>query len=529
MQSTKTFGQQLLTCWSRTRAAVRALVALVVLVATGAICCLPLWQKGTAQADLFETALGRNEISRIRIALTRENLNGFAFCDGHLMVPAGAQSSYLQAITDAGALPAALSCAEEVPPEVSPFMNRAQQEQVHLQHRRQQLRRLMVEMPFVADASVQLDVQPGPSAFSLPDMRCVVSVQPVDQLFLDPQQLQTIHQNVVAAIAGIQPQNIVINDRNSGLAWNLPKIQQSLAGEQLGEVDPVRARRQIEHDLQTALADWPGIEIVVNAGEPPAQVFSAAPVVPVLPRPIQRPETVPPTTVLKAGANSSARIPAELPVAPMGTAPAESACHGPAASGPAVHPATSLMNVRLNVNHEGIDHFAGKNAVATSDSRWWPTAPATRADSVALRDQLREQLLDRVTQVLERHSTGMAPVGPVAVHFCHPPIAPEKVLSAAGDWQFGNGQGTLLAVISGLALCVLVVVSMKRRRPAGGKPIAVADSSETKELDEFPKDWPDDSAAGLDRERVKEQIASLIDKNPEAAARVIQSWIRDAA
>jgi hypothetical protein len=226
------------------------------------------------------------------------------------------------------------------------------------------------------------------------------------------------------------------------------------------------------------------------------------------------------------GSNTTAKVPIETSSASAGSVPTLNASH----ARPVSHSSpSSNLNVRLNVNHSAIDHYIQRMSGNPGAGGWWTSGGTAPADTVALRDQLKQKLQERVGLMLNQAAGAETPVSPVSICFCSPPISSENSLVPAGSRSIEMGQGTVLAIGSGLALCVLVVLSMNRKRPKNSVPsMAIAESNPDDEND-LPEVWMDNSVDGEHRDRIRQQIDELIDKNPEAAARVIQSWIRDAA
>ena len=495
--------QSLRKLWSGHSNTLTGLVALAVL----AMVASTIWFQGAGKrpdvVDVLQVDLSRSEQNQIRLTLARESLNEFRFENNRLLVPLPQQSSYLLALTDAGALPDSLRGADQELPTINPFLSRGQQELVQQNYRQQQLRSVLVQLPFVEDARVQLDVQQGSSAFSEPDMRCVVSVWPRGKLFLEHQQLSTIHQNILAAIAGIEPDKIVINDLNSGFAWDSTRLKTQEPGSCVVQIERMRMVRQMEHDLEHSLTAWPGVgfavEICPGCAIGLAQLDG---------RPLESLVSADTTPEIGPGTNSTAKVPAMIqPSFPMAPKKLE---------------ISDRVKVRLTVDNQAIDEFLQQARGKPAAADLWSNERKELADSVAVRERMKQELESLVRKQLAQSGQSADLENDIAIEFASAlPVQGGLAGERRNFWSAAN-QGMLWAILPGLALCVLVVFSMSRRRGT----IAVSPLAAQSEK---PDVWLDDSNEVVNRQQIRQKIDELIENNPEAAARVIQSWIRDAA
>ncbi len=458
--------------------------------------------------DLLETGLSPAEAAQVRLVLVQHGRAGFQIEQGRLLVPAGEQAACLQALVEANALPESLLDADaEDLPSINPFLSQSQQLLVQQQHRARQLRRLLAGLPFVCEATVQLDSQPAASMYSSPDLRCVASIRPHGRLVLDASELRTIRENLLAAIAGIEAGRIVINDLNSGTAWNGAELPESaapaIALEQLQRV------RQCEHQVGLVLANWPGVKcrVIESAAAtgpmPLASAGSSAP---------PREAASNSAARVVPGSNSRARIPALL----ANHAREQLQTNRKIRPVPAPEPGDPLA-VELWVSAEGINHYlAAQSPSAGSD----PVKHSlTAGNTEAVRAGIRKKLREAIESSWQLASAG--PLPSLDVRFSTPAENPIPVGSLyRASWN-GWRAGTVWALGSGLVLCGLLTVTMRRRRQ---KPAAIEPENAQR-----PDVWFDNSSDTANRDRIRRQIDDLIDRNPEAAAKVIQTWIRDAA
>lgn len=520
MGNTSGTFQQWRSAWSGIHPQLQALACTMLILTVVAI----VWISGRTPVpaeyvDLFAAPLSRAEQGRIRLALAQSGLTDHRLENDRLLVPHDVQAKYLKQISQAGVLPRHLAPADTASPAANPFLSRSEQERLQQVRREENLRQLLLGLPFVEDApSVRIDVREPGSLYGTPDMRCVVSIQPHGNLVLGRPELETIQQNIVSSVAGLRAEQVLINDLNSAAAWDHAALQAGSANEKNAALDRLRQQRLIEHDLQVHLADWPGVEASVEVvlpasacpgpdlerlmassapdGSPPAETGAEPPALP------------------GAGSNSPARVPFSLPEARIAQAPARTAGHASPAG--LIPPSLPRFEVRLLVDNEAVRHFLSRHQ---KDS--------VSADPALVRQRLQEELEARLGPLLQRTEFGPGTVLPLRIRFAAVPAVATP--PSAGVWSAlgSRGQGALVAAGSGLALCVLVMASMRRRKTL---PLPSVEAiPEAKAASAKPDVWLDDSADHESRERLKRQIDELIETNPDAAARVIKTWIRDAA
>jgi hypothetical protein len=495
--------------WSGMNTAAKCVCLAVGIAAVAGIAWMQrLPTKPDRLVDLLEIVLSPAEAAQIRLVLVQNGRAGFQIEQGRLLVPAGEQAACLQALVEANALPEALLDADaEALPSINPFLSQSHQQLVQQQHRARQVRRLLAGLPFVCEATVQLDSQPTASMYTGPDLRCVASIRPHGRLVLDASELRTIKENLLAAIAGLDAGRIVINDLNSGVAWNGAELPVSatpaIALEQLQRI------RQCEHQVGLVLAGWPGVSCRVvesAAATTPMPLASAGDGAP-------PPEAASNSAARVApGSNSRVRIPVLLPHQTR-----EQLQQGRNALPASASGRGNSLAVELTVTPEAIDHYLALHSRGESGDR--ATHSLTAGNTEAVRAGIRKELLDMIGKSWQLANAG--PLPSLDVRFSAPPEVPVPAgPTNRASWN-GWRAGTVWALGSGLVLCGLLTVTMRRRRL---KPAAIEPESAQR-----PDVWFDNSGDSANRDRIRRQIDDLIDRNPEAAAKVIQTWIRDAA
>lgn len=490
----------------------RTILAIAVLVTATAAALLWRQPSPGAMVDLLDVPVDQWLARRIRLALVERGIGTCQVSGSHVLVPADQQTACLQALRDSGVLPRGLLASGETGlPTANPFLPRSLQELSQQQFRERQLRQLLDSLPFVAESMVQIDSRPARSAFDPPDLRCVVSIRPHGRLVLDGQQLGVVLRNVETALAGIDPDQIVINDLNAGLAWDRRSLQDpQLLASRIGSL---RMVRQCEHCLEAALCDWTGVTLAVQAGCLAAGPAGCPPAMTALPEGTAG-------SCLAAGSNQPVRVPAILP---NQTSPAEQAV-SPAGTAGRTTPAAPLPpppEIRLTVSREALHRYLARPRGSVLAPAGGGAAAGMAPDSPENRERMRDELTGIVRQCLAEvtRETGCQPE--IRVEF---PVGMESGLPASAPASMAHwwthAHGTASAAVAGSLLLGLLLVSTFRRRDRTAEPAPAPPS---------PEVWFDNSVDGTRRDQIRREINDLLDRNPDAAARVIQTWIRDAA
>ena len=204
-----------------------------------------------------------NERHRIIFALGAAGLGDFEIEDKQIMVPKHARAKYLKALADQNVLPAALATTSEEATEVNLFMPRSQQKMIANTKKKQRLREMIMRLPFVSEAWLEIDNTSTGTAFRSPVQTAVVMVQPTEHYSLDRQQIETIKGLIGGAIANMKPENIVVTDINVGIAYdNLDDQRQNDLLQSVGYKS--ERHRFYQSRIERALAGIKGVEVDVQ-------------------------------------------------------------------------------------------------------------------------------------------------------------------------------------------------------------------------------------------------------------------------
>jgi flagellar M-ring protein FliF len=175
-------------------------------------------------ADSSEELLFNGEIlepreaDRVEAAIAQAKLTVLPRQAGRIVVPRGRTAEYLAAIADGGALPANFHTLLEESLDTGLFENGETKKARFKAARERQLSMLVSEMAGVDDAKVLYDIRES-KAFGKEKITATVSVLPAAGAMLDPQRVMMISQAVARSIAGLNPDDVMVLDRSSGLQY----------------------------------------------------------------------------------------------------------------------------------------------------------------------------------------------------------------------------------------------------------------------------------------------------------------------
>ena len=220
--------------------------------------------KNQPMCDLFsDCKIGNNEIQRLQIALSQSGLSDFKVENDRLMVPAAQHASYLQAAAEHNAIPQDIQRSEEKPPSVNPFLSRSQQIALERSEKKRQIREMVVRLPFVDQAWFEMDQSSSHSAFEQSKQSAVVSIRTSQNVALSDQHVDTVQRMISGAVAGLNPEGIVVIDLSAGFAHQDlidPSTTQQVRFQRIA----FEQQRFYENRIQETLKDYPGVLVRVH-------------------------------------------------------------------------------------------------------------------------------------------------------------------------------------------------------------------------------------------------------------------------
>jgi len=218
----------------------------------------------TPMCELLEDCNVSNaDLQRMQLAFGQSGLNGFKVVDNRLMVPKAEHANYLQAITANDAIPEDLRDEETTTPNVNPFLSRTQQLAIERRQKKQQIRDMVVRLPFVEQAWFEMDQTNMRSAFQRSKQSAVISIRPPENVPLTDNHVDTVKRMIGGAIAGLDLNEIVVIDLSAGYAHHEsddPGLTQQVRFQRIA----FEQQRIYETRIREVLKEYPGINVNVQ-------------------------------------------------------------------------------------------------------------------------------------------------------------------------------------------------------------------------------------------------------------------------
>jgi flagellar M-ring protein FliF len=531
------------------------------LVAAIGISMLFLFQQQTESANeiLFggET-LTSQEIGVMEAAFAQADLNGWDSKGNQMRVPRGKRHTYLAALAENNALPQESGAAfEKVLSDQSPFENRKMGElraKVALQ---KELAFTIRELNGIESATVQIQEITGKDAIvPRPMRRAAVTVKTTGNTGIDSNQERMIR-DVVAYGGGIDRADVVIADTNGGRVYNGPPKDGTLSGEHNVYADTQRRfEEQIRRKIVARLSNYPNLNISVYV-ELNQMLEDRTTKISYDEKP-----TALSTRTTSIEENSSTSANAGRPGAgPNGVGNQAVAVNG----GGSDQESTLTESVEEQENTAGVtqtitrrpglvpNHVTVSIGVPKSHFRrvWLQQNPPvdgenpvlpTAADLEAVQAQVVSEIESSVVPLIPKAPAGEDTFPRVKViPFTDLPLAEPAVPTLtdnAGAWFAAHWQ--TLAMLGVALFGVMFLRGMIRSAQASAAAALAADSEAAKrmaELNMTDDEEEDDNELGNSlRGRhdstgrsLRDELTELVRDDPNAAASVLQNWIKEAA
>ena len=460
--------------------------------------------------------LGESDLAKMQFAMGKSGICGCKIENGILMVPEDCKEACLNAIAENDVLPQFLRGESAATETVNPFLSRTQQKRVEETQKKRLIREMVIRLPFVKNAWFEMDTASNGSVFKPAQQTAVVSVEPPTDVILDSDQVATLREMIAGAIAGLPGENIRVIDVTSGYAHRAGNSKQKIMA--IGQRPPFEQETFYRKRIQQAIKTYGDIDVLVRVDMVEDPVV-AQPVV------YSQPVDVAPTTsaVAVIGTNGAASIhdiPARRPAVVQ------------TISTPVVVEPT--YSSRVDVVLQVPEAIASQMAIGL---------PAFPADKPNIKQQaineLGRSLVDKVKPVLPTNSFAQGTPFPISIQFVPPPVAAPVVVST---WQhklreIATKHWPSAAVLL-IGLVLLTVMTRQNQYETveadesldediisiNSTPESTNSETASQPLPEVALAQPEDYA----RRAAEKKLGSLVEKDPDSAARVIESWIRNA-
>lgn len=486
-------------------------------------------KRNTPMCDLLGNCnLANGDLQRMQIALSQSGLGEFRIQDNRLLVPAAQQAVYLQAIAEHNAIPQELREAEETGPSINPFLSRSQQLSIERAAKKRQIREMVVRLPFVEQAWFEMDQSDTHSAFEQAKQSAVISIRTPQNVPLNDQHVDTVKRMIGGAVAGLDPMAIVVIDLSAGFAHQEhvdPLTTQQVHFQRIAS----EQQRFYENRIRETLQDYPGIKITIHVevkSEPKSDKFTST-------APSQFPaaqaiEFPVPANIPNAGANKAASL-QDFEPAPQSIQRNTPATMGYQIDlishdeGTNVDSLIKEISVSIDVPQKLVHDLFGSPTIERSEARSHSEFQTAVAKDTQMKfEQLQSEIIQKIRPVLPASTFQNRAAFPIAVNLIRQPLPAET------QW---TSQVQQLAVQQWPSAAVLVIglilLSIVTRNP-DPIPGSSRNVDQNADHDVLSIDSRQSNENRLDQ-NPEVRLSNLIEKDPDAAAKVIEAWIRDAA
>lgn len=156
-----------------------------------------------------------SEMPAIQAAFAAAGLPEPKYEGNRILVPAGQEAAYVTAMAEAGAMPADFhSYLEKTLADQGPFVGPRQRDELIKNAKQKKLAAIIASMQGIEFATVDYDERREGGLSRRVTSTASVSVKPVLNQQLDPDQARIIRHLVSAAFAGLKPESVTIADLN---------------------------------------------------------------------------------------------------------------------------------------------------------------------------------------------------------------------------------------------------------------------------------------------------------------------------
>ena len=501
---------------------VRAFSIGVLVLAVLALLQVNNLKRHTPMVDLLSNSkLCNADVQRIQIALSQSGLGDYQLQDNRLMVPVAQHSIYLQAVAEQNAIPEELRQSDDDSrPSINPFLSRSQQLAIDRAAKKQQVRDMVLRLQFVEQAWFEMDKSDSHSAFEQAEQSAVISIRTPENVSLSDQDVDTVKLMIGGAVAGLGSDNIVVIDLNAGYAHH-DHLDPSTTRQVHFQRIAIEQQRFYENQIRKILKDYPGIKVSVHVDVKPTPESDSVASVP-NPIPVQaQSNRIAPLP--SAGANSFASIEQIPTLAPPTDAPSTVELISFSTSVESPESLEKQISVSIDVPQKLVHDLFGAPPMSSSFANGLGDLQAKMtSDTNAKFEQLRSEIIQKISPILPRSDLQNAVGTPITVSLIRAPL-PEtsQWFAQLKDFVIQNWPSAAVLLIG------LMLLSIVARKPDTYEP--TADRSRINESGDILSINSSSTAEPGATENPEAKLTKLIERDPDAAARVIEAWIRDAA
>jgi len=482
-------------------------------------------KRHTPMCELLEQCnVSNDDLQRMQIALGQSGLSEFKVVDNRLMVPKSQHAAYLTAVAEHDAVPGEIRDNQDESPTINPFYSRTQQLAIARAQKKREIREMVTRLPFVEQAWFDMDKSDSRSSFQRAQQSAVISIRPPRKTTLTDTHVDTVKRMIGGAIAGLNLNEIVVIDLSEGFAHQDSTDPSATQQIRFSRIE-LEERRNYELRIREALKDYPGIEVTVQVDvlETPTEQNQVAALQP----PKVHPSKLPAVSNASAGANGFVSLDsfkAEKPNLIAPPTPIALIAH----STPK-HEIQKEISVLIDVPQKLVHDIFGKPTADNTGTKNRSDYQAALARDTQFKfGQLESEIVQKVTPLLPKLelADGSA-THPIVVNLIRQQAAAPAALWPAQIRSLVSQNWPSIAVLA-IGLILLSIVTRKTE-PEPDVTNTEPDNDHVVLSMGSDNALENAQAAKGDANSPEVRLSKLIEKDPNAAARVIESWIRDAA
>lgn len=486
---------------------IRALFVGVLMLAVLAALQVKQQTSESRLCELYPNAkLSEGELYRLEVALIQEDLDEFeTSTEGKLLVPTSKRLEYIKAIARQDAEPInyrKLEGTEDAPPSI--FLPKSARDAITLETRKKKIEKNILRLPYIIEAIFEMDQPSGFTTFQKQQPRASISLATKDTVPLTEEHVKTI-KAIIQVASGIELKDIVMIDLNTGLIHDEPPSNLTDKNDRGVAFDISRTRRNCETRINDALAMYPEIKATVDISVKPSTT-----------NPVLKPERgVKSTQVSKTGSPSfllaGANTAVKLDTVPYQNPEADQQENASPTT------ITKLVSICIDVPEQLVNDCAqaSQSTLSKSDQK------TLDLDQEVFSSQFKN-LKSEISKKIESTLLAMPDLkcdGSIAFNLIPATKIAEVPLDLRLKQIATENWPSCIVLLVGLFL----LVSISR----GTDPLPNDTNPQFSSRNrQSGTNSAIDAAPSSDSEA---RLTQLIEKDPDAAARVIESWIRDAA
>ena len=265
MELFKTTGSQLAAIMKSANPAARiiALIGLLLAVGIGSYCYN--LRGGGEKVCLFGGCdLSATELAAVETALGKAGESDYEVIDNRILVPQDRRAAALRAIDESGAMPKSITGYDSQKSTFAPFSTGQQQRNLDKAKKQEKICAMIREIQGIESVLVEYDETRSEGFPRTTQHTAAVTVRPVGGRHLEPYEIKAIRATVQSAVAGMQPDDIVVIDGNSGIAHDWQDQEDRASA--LKDYATVKQHHEeaCKQKIQNVLKCYPGVRVDVQ-------------------------------------------------------------------------------------------------------------------------------------------------------------------------------------------------------------------------------------------------------------------------